>query len=222
MRPALALCALVALALVQVDSAFAADPVAPAPTGDATLTSKIEAAIASATSYRIAVTGGPLGLTLDIREFGPDRVRIASRSTVGASESIVVGTAMYYRAAGGEWKAYPVPPVTKVRRNRLYMAAPDTLLSPLEDRTESGETLGAFRSVATGNAQLPGTMDCTYDKVTFRPRTCNVTLRGVATPLQVTYAGWDDPTNAVEPPSGVPEPTPLPKATAAPKLPAPT
>ena len=221
MRPAFALGALVALVLLPAESAFAADPVAPAPTGDPTLTSKIDAAIANATSYRIAVAGGPLGLTLDIREFGPDRVRIASKSNAGASESIVVGTAMYYRPAGGEWKAYPVPPVTKIRRNRLYMAAPDTLLSPLEDRNEGGETLGAFRSIAAGNAQLPGTMDCTYDKISFRPRTCNVTLRGVAVPLLVTYAGWDDPSNAVEPPAGVPEPVPLPlpKATAVPKPP---
>jgi hypothetical protein len=64
-------------------------------------------------------------------------------------------------------------------------------------------------------------MDCTYDKVSFRPRTCNVTLRGITSPLQVTYAGWDDPANAVEPPSGVPEPAPLPKVTAAPKPAAP-
>jgi hypothetical protein len=205
----------VLLALASVVPAFAADP----PTGDPSLTAKVDAAISGASSYRIAVSGGPLGLTLDIREVGSDRVKIATTTANGSAESIVVGTSMYYRPAGGEWKAYPVPPIPKTRRNRLYMAAADTLLEPLADRSEGGETLGAFRSVAAGNAQLPGTMDCTYDKVTFRPRTCSVLLRGLTTPLQVTYAGWDDPANAVEAPSGVAAPPPLPAASAGPRTP---
>ena len=103
-----------------------------------------------------------------------------------------------------------------MRRNRLYMAAPDTLLEPLADRSEGAETLGAFRSVAAGNGLLPGTMDCTYDKVSYRPRACNVLLRGMAAPLKVSYAAWDDPANAVEAPPGVAEPSPLPKASGAP------
>jgi hypothetical protein len=217
MRRRLALAALAAvLALAPGVPAFAADPT-PAPSGDPLLTAKIDAAIANATSYRIAVAG-PAGLTLDIREFGPDRVKI---STGGAtpSESIVVGTSMYYRAGGGEWKAYPVPPVPRMRRNRLYMGAPDTLLEPLADRSEGAETLGAFRAVAAGNGLLPGTMDCTYDKFTYRPRACSVLLRGMGSPLQVSYAGWDDPANAVEPPSGVAAPLPLPSASPGPRAP---
>jgi hypothetical protein len=198
----------VMLALVPCAPVLAADP-APASNGDALLSAKIDAAIANATSYRIAVADVD-GLNLDIREFGPDRVRIVTTGVATPSESIVVGTSLYYRPAGGEWKAYPVPAIPRMRRNRLYMGAPDTLLEPLADRTEGAETLGAFRSVATGNGQLPGTMDCTYDKVTFRPRGCSVLLRGMTTPVKVSYAGWDDPANAVEPPEGVPEPKPLP------------
>lgn len=222
MRSGQALTALAALlALASVAPALAADPtpppiVAPA-TGDPLLTAKVDTAIANASSYRIAVVGGGLGLTLDIREVGPDRVRIVAKTGATSSESIVVGTAMYYRAGDGEWRAYPIPAVPRMRRNRLYMGAPDTLLEPLADRSEGNETLGAFRSVAVGNGQLPGTMDCTYDKVTFRPRGCNVLLRGVASQLQVTYGNWDDPTNAVEPPAGVsPPPMPSPAASASP------
>ena len=199
-----------ALALVPGAPAFAADPT-PAPSGDPLLTSKVDAAIANATSYRIAVAG-PANLRLDIREFGPDRVKISSTAGSISSESIVVGTSMYYRAGGGTWKSYPVPPVPRMRRNRLYMGAPDTLLEPLADRAEGAETVGAFRSVAAGNGLLPGTMDCTYDKVTYRPRACSILVRGLWSPLQVSYMGWDDPANAVEPPAGVPEPIPLPKA----------
>ena len=219
-RSALSVLAAV-LALAPCTPAMAADPT-PAPSGDPLLSAKVDAAIANASSYRIAVAGAN-GLSLDIREFGPDRVKIVSTGGPTPSESIVVGTSMYYRAVGGDWKAYPVPPVPRMRRNRLYMAAPDTLLEPLADRSEGAETLGAFRSVAVGNGLLPGTMDCTYDKVTYRPRACNVLLRGMAAPLKVSYAAWDDPANAVEAPPGVPEPTPLPKASGAPKpLPQPT
>jgi len=207
-----------ALALAPAAPVLAADPAAPTPSGDPLLTSKIDAAIASATSYRIAVAG-PVGLVLDIREFGPDRVKISTTGGPAPGESIVIGTAMYYRTGGGEWKAYPVPPIPHMRRNRLYMGAPDTLLEPLADRAEGAETLGAFRSVAVGNGQLPGTMDCTYDKVTYRPRACSVLVRGLTSPLRVSYAGWDDPANAVEPPPGVAPPAPLPAASPTPRAP---
>jgi hypothetical protein len=218
MRRRSALAALAAaLALAPAVPAFAADPT-PAPSGDPLLTAKVDAAIANATSYRIAVAGP--SLALDIREFGPDRVKISSTNGATSSESIVVGTSMYYRSGGGAWKAYPVPPVPRMRRNRLYMGAPDTLLEPLADRADGAETLGAFRAVAVGNGQLPGTMDCTYDKVTYRPRACSVLVRGLGSPLQVSYAGWDDPANAVEPPAGVaPPPPPQPSASPGPRAP---
>jgi hypothetical protein len=203
------------LVLAPCAPVLAADPT-PAPSGDPLLSAKVDAAIANATSYRIAVAGAN-GLTLDIREFGPDRVKIVTTGVATPTESIVVGTSMYFRNAGGEWKAYPVPPVPRMRRNRLYMGAPDTLLEPLADRSEGAETLGAFRSVAAGNGLIPGTMDCTYDKVTYRPRACNVVLRGMAAPLKVSYAAWDDAANAVEPPAGIPEPPPLPAGSPAPK-----
>ena len=224
-RHALAVLAAV-LALAPGAPVLAADPspapvpIAPAPTaapsGDPLLTAKIDAAIANASSYRIAVAGAN-GLNLDIREFGPDRVKIVTTGIAAPSESIVVGTSMYFRTAGAEWKAYPVPPVPRMRRNRLYMGAPDTLLEPLADRAEGAETLGAFRSVAAGNGLIPGTMDCTYDKITFRPRVCSVLLRGMGAPLKVSYDAWNDPANAVEPPAGIPEPSPLPAASQAPK-----
>jgi hypothetical protein len=221
---ALALPAALALA---AGPARAADPApspkpaatAPPAAASALLTRKIDDAIAAATSYRVMVQG-PSGLTLDIREFGPDRVRIASNGPSGPAESIVIGTAMYYRQADGAWRAYPVPPIKHVRMNRLYMGAPDTLLEPLPDRTDgTGTALGAFRGNAVGNGQVPGTMECVYDKETFRPRTCTVTLQGLPAPLQISYAGWDDPANAVEPPAGVsappppsPAPSPSPRA----------
>ena len=229
MRAVSAFAALCAALAVATGPALAADP-SPSPRPAATpgaraaatptpsaasamLSAKVDAAIANATSYRVAVRG-PGGLALDIHEFGPDRVRIASNGPSGASESIVVGTAMYYRQAGGAWRAYPVPAIRRVRLNRLYMGAPDTLLEPLPDRTDAtGATVGAFRASAVGNGQVPGAMECLYDKDTYRPRTCSVTLQGLSAPLQVTYAGWDDPANAVEPPAGVappPVPTPAP------------
>jgi hypothetical protein len=202
----------VSFALASVAPVFAADSTdattAAAAAAAALLTSKVDTAIANATSYRIAVTG-PSGLSLDIRSYGADRVKIASATGGTPSESIVIGTAMYYRSADGPWRAYPVPPVTHLRKNRLYMGSPDTLLEPLADRTDaSGTALGAFRSIAIANSQVPGLMECTYDKVTYRPRACTVTLQGLATPVQVTYGGWDDPANAVEAPPGVAPPPP--------------
>ena len=208
--------ALAAIALGTAAPALAQSAPSPAPAGAtgnaaaAELTSRVDAAIANATSYHVTVRGP--NLSVDIHEFGPDRVRIATTNSGKSFESIVVGTAMYYRAPGADWKAYPVPPVARVRRNRLYMGAPDTLLEPLADRTADGETLGAFRSQAVANNQLPGTMECTYDKATYRPRTCTVTVQNLAAPIQVAYAGWDDPANVVEPPPGVaPPPAPSPR-----------
>ncbi|MEA2721670.1 MAG: hypothetical protein QOJ39_3534, partial [Candidatus Eremiobacteraeota bacterium] len=111
--------------------------------------------------------------------------------------------------------------IRNLRKNRLYMGAPDTLLEPLADRPDaSGTALGAFRSVAIANAQIPGSMDCTYDKVTYRPRACLVTLQGLKGTVQVTYAGWNDPANVVDAPPGVPPPPP-PGAPTAPPSPQP-
>ncbi|HTD37196.1 MAG TPA: hypothetical protein VK669_06770 [Candidatus Limnocylindrales bacterium] len=200
----------------------------PVPTGNAAgaeLTARVDAAIANATSYRVTVNG-PNGLTVDIREWGPDRVKItrAIGAATGSAtaESIVIGTAMYYREPGTEWKAAPVPAISRVRRNRLYMGAPDTLLQPLPDRSEGGATVGAFRSDAAGNGQRPGSMDCTYDKATFRPRACTVVLQGSPAQIHVAYGGWDDPANVVEPPPGVappppPTPPPSPSPSASPR-----
>ena len=115
-----------------------------------------------------------------------------------------------------------MPVVRHVRKNRLYMGAPDSALSPLDDRTESGTVVGAFRSQAVANNSVPGTMDCTYDKTTYRPRVCVISVQGLSTPVRVTYDSWDDPANAVEPPAGVPAPTPVPSRPPAAPAPAPT
>ncbi|HEX3463375.1 MAG TPA: hypothetical protein VHS78_04930 [Candidatus Elarobacter sp.] len=217
--------AAIALGLACAAPALAQSPATPAPAASgvgnaaaAELTARVDAAIANATSYHVTVRGPELNM--DIREFGPDRVRIVTTRAGTSFESIVVGTAMYYRAPGTDWKAYPVPPVSRVRRNRLFMGTPDTLLEPLPDRSEGGVTVGAFRSQAVANNQVPGTMECTYDKTTFRPGTCSVTLQGLSAPVQVAYAGWDDPANVVEPPPGVaappapsPSPSPSPRGT---------
>jgi hypothetical protein len=207
-RAVAALCA--AAAVVCGGAASAITPPQPPPTGDPALSAKVDAALGGAKTYHIAVQAAG-GLTLDISSAGSDRMKIGSRSPGNSAESIVVGTSLYYRSGGGEWKAYPIPPLKQLRRNRLYMGAPDTLLQPLADRDDGGATVGAFRSIATGNGQLPGLMECTYDKATYRPRSCNVTLQGIPEVVRVTYAGWDDPANAVEPPPGVAAATPPPR-----------
>lgn len=222
-RTAAAFAALAAACAAPALGQPAASPApAPAPTGNAAgaeLTARIDAAIANATSYHVSVTG-PNGLAVDIREWGPDRVKITRTIGSATAESIVVGTAMYYREPGSEWKAAPVPPISRVRRNRLYMGAADTLMQPLPDRSEGGATVGAFRADAAGNGQRPGSMDCTYDKATFRPRACTVVLQGSPEQIHVAYGGWDDPANVVEPPPGVPAPpppTPSPAPSASPR-----
>ena len=184
--------------------------------GDPSLTAKIDAAIANATSYRIAVRAPNVSLT--IRSFGPDRIQIDSTTGSAEAESIVVGGAMYYRPANGAWQTFAVPPVRRVRNNRLYMALPDALLQPLPDRIQDGVALGAFRSLASGNGSVPGIMDCTYQRGTYRPLACSVTLVGSPSPIEVTYGGWDDPANAIEPPAGVAPPAqPAPAPSAAPR-----
>ncbi|MDP9105500.1 MAG: hypothetical protein M3N49_06170, partial [Candidatus Eremiobacteraeota bacterium] len=173
----------------------------------AALSAKVDQAIAAATSYHVAVSG-PNGLAVDILEAGHDRVRVQSGAPAPAYESVVIGTAMYFRSAGTAWAAVVVPPVKRSRRNLLYMAAPDSKLEPLADRSERGVAYGAFGSLALGNGGVPGTMECTYDRTTYLPHACTVVLQTLPVPVRVTYDRWNDPANAVEAPPGVPPPTP--------------
>ncbi len=149
-------------------------------------------------------------MAVDILEVGHDRVRVQSSAPAPTYESVVIGTAMYYRGAGTPWAAVAVPPVKRPRKNLLYMAAPDTKLEPLADRSEGGVTYGAFGSLAVGNGGVPATMECTYDKTTFLPHACTVVLQALPTPVHVTYDRWNDPANVVEAPPGVAPPTPAP------------
>jgi hypothetical protein len=178
----------------------------------AALSAKVDGAIASAASYRVAVQG-PGGMSIEILSVGPDRVRIVSTVGGATSESVVVGTSMYHRTSGGAWQSFAVPAIKRVRKNRLYMGAADTTLRPLADRTEADATWGAFNSQAQGNSQLPGSMDCTYDKTTYRPRACTIVVLGLPAPLRVIYDKWNDPANAVDAPAGVAPPTPAPAPT---------
>ncbi|MDQ6942815.1 MAG: hypothetical protein M3169_09940 [Candidatus Eremiobacteraeota bacterium] len=188
---------------------FAATVPAAAADDGAALSAKIDAAISSAASYRVAVQG-PNGFALDIVSVAHDRVRIQSSAGGNSAESVVIGTAMYYHVVGNPWTANAVPVIKRARKNLLYMGAPDTKLEPLADRTEAGVTYGAFGSLAVGNAQVPATMECTYDKTTFRPHACTIVLQALPTPLHVTYEKWNDPSNDVQAPPGVAPPTPAP------------
>jgi hypothetical protein len=204
------ICAFGALTIALV--AGSGSPAASADDASA-LSAKVDDAIAGAASYRVAVQA-PGGVNIDILTVGPDRVRIVS--TLGSStyESVVVGTSMYFRNGDGAWQSYAVPPIKHPRKNRLYLGAADTPLRPLPDRTETDATWGAFSSQAKGNPQLSGSMECTYDKATYRPRACTIVVLGISAPVRVTYDKWNDPANAVEAPAGVPPPTPAPAATA--------
>jgi hypothetical protein len=174
----------------------------------AALTAKVDQAIGAAASYHVTVTGP--GLLLDILEVGHDRLRV--QSTVGATttESLVIGTAMYYHGPSTPWTAGAVAAIKRPRKNLLYMAAPDSKLEPLPDRAENGVTYGAFGSLALGNGGVPATMECTYDKTTFLPHACTVVMQSLPAPLHVAYDRWNDTANVVEPPPGVAPPTPAP------------
>jgi hypothetical protein len=184
--------------------------VAVAATDDAAaLSAKIDQAISAATSYRVTVAG-PSGLAIEIVTVGRDRVRVHSTAAGTTSDSVVIGTAMYYRGANAAWAAAAVPPVKTQRKNLLYMAAPGTKLEPLGDRSDGGVTYGAFGSLGVGNAGTPATMECTYDKATYRPHTCTIVVQSLSEPLHVTYDKWNDPSNVVDAPAGVAPPTPAP------------
>ena len=182
-------------------------PAAAADDGNA-LSAKVDQAINAATSYHMAVSAA--GVAVDILTVGRDRVRI--QSTVGdtTTESLVIGTAMYYHEPSSPWAAVAVPGVKRPRKNLLYMAVPDSKLEPLPDRSDGGMTYGAFGSLALGNGGVPGTMECTYDKATYLPHACTIVILSAPTPVHVTYDRWNDPANVVQPPPGVPPPTPAP------------
>lgn len=194
--------AIVGVMLASAVAATAAD--------DATsLSAKVDQAITAAASYRVTVAG-PSGLAIDIVSVGRDRLRVHATSAGTTSDSVVIGTAMYYRGANGAWAAAAVPPVKAQRKNLLYMAAPGTKLEPLGDRSDGGVTYGAFGSLALGNGGVPATMECTYDKATFLPHACTVVMQSLPAPLHVVYDRWNDAANVVEAPPGVAPPTPAP------------
>jgi hypothetical protein len=199
--------AVACLAVAAVPAAAADDAAA--------LSAKVDQAISAASSYRVTVAG-PNGLALDILTVGHDRVRVQSNAGGTASERVVVGTAMYFHEAGSPWTAVEISAIKRARKNLLYMGAPDTKLEPLPDRNDAGVAYGAFGSFAVGNGGVPATMECTYDKATYRPRACTVVLQMLPAPLRVTYDKWNDPANVVEPPPGVAPPTPAPAPSGSP------
>jgi hypothetical protein len=178
----------------------------------AELQSRMRAAIFGAASFRITeflvrndVDGaGAETIRVQATFVAPDRLRRLYDRGYGVRTVTIVGATQYLKnPKNGKWRSEPAT------ESPLAVAAPmvvkDLVFTVLPDRRDGEKNVGAVdirRVLKPEEPPAPSDgdrMTCTYDKSTFRPRTCEMILptRGTAT---YTYGGWNDPANVIETP----------------------
>ena len=152
----------------------------------------------------------------------PDRIRrvMPAGDRDGVVDWIVVGHQSYSRQTGKPWEsAWHAGEAIRWDEVAAFLR-PGTTASVLADRTEGRVPVGALDvlipayPLGKGRFIQPFHMTCTYDKTTYRPRTCGFDT--VAVRVTTTYENWDDPANVVDPPPGVAPSTPAPQPSATP------
>jgi hypothetical protein len=180
-----------------------------APAGE--VQSRMRAAILGAASFRVtelmlrndADGAGAETMRIEMTFVAPDRLRKVSDGGP-LREITIIGATQYAKdPTNGTWLYAPY--TLSALTNAAPMMASDLAFTDLPDRRDGNDTVGELE---VDGAPKPGAqpdrsssdhMTCTYDKATFRPRTCVMVLptRGTAT---FTYAGWNDPANVIEGP----------------------
>jgi hypothetical protein len=170
----------------------------PAKADDASeLQTKIRAALRTAKTFVQTVTmkgspAAPLGGTATFTVVAPNRYRqyVASRPS-GADDTIIIGHEVY----GNEGKGWTVQTWT----DRLVTGFEGAVFAVKvvavgSDQTVDGKTVGSFVMVDPRGAKETDTMNCTYQKQTFRPISCSDAMS------TIEFLNYDDPNVTIEMP----------------------
>jgi len=169
----------------------------PARADDASeLQTKIRAALRTAKAFVETVTmkgpAAPLGGTGTFTVVAPNRYRqyVASQLS-GTDDTIIIGHEVY----GNEGKGWTVQTWT----DRLVTGFEGDVfavkvVSVGPDQTVDGKTVGSFVMVDPHGAKESDTMNCTYEKQTFRPISCSDAMS------TIKYSNYDDPSVTIETP----------------------
>jgi hypothetical protein len=183
------------------------------------VTAKICSAAASVSSFVVLTSlAGTTGVSSRMTFVRPLRIKAVTTVGTMSTESYFVDGVVYVHSPMIGWQRMSVGEV-KVTAASMNIA--NTLksakVSYLPDRQEDGTLVGVFQveslpgvssmlpsappAVATGPATQ--TMTCTFDKSTYRLRTC------VSSLMTMTYSNYNDPANLVELPPDAKNAVPL-------------
>jgi len=163
----------------------------------AALQTKIRAALHAAKSFVELATIRPnpfalLGGTATFTVVAPNRYRqyVLSPPT-GKDDTIIIGHDVY----GNEGKGWTV----QTWSDRLVTGFEGEVfdikvVSAGPDQTVDGKTVGSFVMLDPRGAKETDTMQCTYEKGTFRPLACTASI------TTIKFSNYDDPAVVIETP----------------------
>ncbi len=161
------------------------------------LQARVRAALRNATSFVETVTVKPnpyvpLGATLRFTVVAPNRYhQTVSGAPPQADDTIIIGHEVYGKEAGG-WTVETWSDRLVISFEADVFDVTVRVVGP--DRTVDGKTVGSFVMKDPRGAKDTDTLDCTYDKQTFRLLTCSSAISSI------TYSNYDDPAVTIETP----------------------
>lgn len=164
---------------------------------------RIDAAMKSARSFVIMTSYPAQSYASTLVYVAPDRSRVAVAIDANTTDIVTVGGTSYSSKNGAPFEKGPVT-ADDAARMKAIGSVKVGAIHP--DVTIDGVAYGAFETTLPLGSVM--TLTCAYDKRSFRLARCS------NADVTQTYAGYDDPKNAVEAPStfvDAPPATPAPK-----------
>jgi len=170
----------------------------PASADDAVgLQTKIRAALRTAKSFVETVTmkgslRHPLGGAATLTVVAPDRFRQFVVGGPGDSDDTIIIGHNVYGNQGTGWDVLDWTDRLITDFEGDVFAVRVSSVGP--DRTVDGKTVGSFVMIDPHGASDKDTLQCTYEKSTFRPLAC------IGSMSTIKYASYDNPALAIEAP----------------------
>jgi hypothetical protein len=174
----------------------------PAPAAAATAPSpeaiKLVAAMSKVRSFRVQLSSATgMAGTITIVMLPAKRTKAAIAMGTMMNEMVAADGRMYTRMNGGDWHVSDMPAGGGMTDSALKALTDPSRFRVLADRVENGATVGVYEVTpplppgAPAGVTVPP-LSCTYDKMTYLPRTCEI--QG----FMQTFEGWNDPANVVD------------------------
>ena len=161
-----------------------------------TVRAKVPAAMQAAKSF-VASAASQSGFTVTTTYVAPDRYHSVLNYNGSVYDVVLVGPTAYLSTNGNPYTTLAAPPQVLAVQQQLRTMPVDAV-DP--DTTVDGVTYGQFETTQAG-PQRDQHLTCTYDKTTYRIARCT------GTTLNVSFARYDDPANAVTVPANVAKPS---------------